>query len=136
LSTNVQPPTVSCAAILACAILAGCTTLAPPSGDQQRVTAYLAKAQSLVDGCVANRRLCSAPAADVEALYDDAERAVRLQRGTLDYLSRYHARWNAIMRAMAQQDGAREGHSLQQASTPASQEAALSAIARKLGSGF
>src|SRR5260370_33923585 len=56
MSTEEQQPKVLYAAMLASAILTGCATLAAPSDSQQRLTAYLAKAQSQVDECVATAR--------------------------------------------------------------------------------
>ena len=153
MSTEEQQPKVLYAAMLASALLAGCATLAAPSDSQQRLTAYLAKAQSEVDECVATARRmprpppglradrvdvrdrCGGPKAEVEALFDDAERAVRLQRGTHMYLSLYDERWTALMREL-QQEVASEGQSLQQERALESESAALKTIARKLSPRF
>ena len=154
MSTEEQQPKVLYAAMLASAILTGCATLAAPSDSQQRLTAYLAKAQSQVDECVATARrmswpppglradradgrdLCGGPKPEVEALFDDAERAVRLQRGTHMYLSLYHERWSALMRGMQREEVATEGQLLQQERALEAESTALETIVRKLSPSF
>ena len=154
MSTEKQQPKVLHAAMLASAILAGCATLAAPTNSQQRLTAYLAEAQSQADECVATARrmlrpppglradrtdggdLCGGPKAEVEALFDDAERAVRLEQGTHMYLSLYHERWTALMRGMQREEVATEGEVHQQERVLESESAALATIARKLSPSF
>jgi hypothetical protein len=154
MSTEEQQPKVLHAAMLASAILAGCATLAAPTNSEQRLTAYLAKAQSQVDECVATARrmlrpppglradradgedLCGEPKEEVEALFDDAERAVRLERGTHMYLSLYHERWSALMRGVQREEVATEGQLLQQERALEAESTALETIARKLSPSF
>src|SRR5438128_4973646 len=133
MSTEDQQPKVLYAPMLSSAILAGCASLAGPSDSQQRVTAYLEKAQSEVDECVSTarrlssqsplalrtdradgRHLCAAPKAEVETLFDDAERAVRLERGTHMYLTLYHQRSTALMREMQGEEGGTDEQLLRQ----------------------
>src|SRR5207244_11246243 len=122
--------------------------------SQQRLTAYLEKAQREVDECVATarrmsdpplslgtdraggRHFCGAPEPEVEGLFDDAERSVRLQRGTHMYLSLYHERWTVLMREMQREEVASAGQLPQQERALESRSAALETIAHKLSPGF
>ena len=120
---------VTCAALLVSLALAGCAALAAPSDVQERVSAYVASAQGQVEQCLARKAPCETSTAGANKLFDDAEDAVRLERGTSMYLERYHQRWTALMREVQQQEAAPSPQEERRLET---ESLALSALARKI----
>src|SRR5512138_3011738 len=107
-------------ALLIGAALSGCVTPSPQSEIRQRLSRYVSEAQYRLQTCVPAvrddtqrpeqplnsqwRQLCRSDEAQLEALFHDAERAVRMQRGTSMYLRRYHQEWTALMQQLARED--------------------------------